>query len=107
MLQHNLFRQMSPERMHSDNVSSVSPNVNIKPIVVNKPSNFSIEHILNNAGSPKNKCTTDFNKSPCDDLQHYNDTNHCFYMDSNGHQYPPILDWLQYTRYKPPRLPRK
>lgn len=29
------------------------------------------------------------------------------YNLSKYQQYPPILDWLQYTRYRPPRLPSK
>lgn len=85
---------------------SLSPEAK-KPIIVNRPSNFSIDHILNSAGSTREKCPSDCSKSPNDEMQRVYDANTCYLMDNNGHQYPPILDWLHYTRYKPPRLPRK
>lgn len=68
------------------------------PMVVNKPSNFSIDHILNKAGT-ESKSIELKNRS-------FDDTNDSYLVNEfNG--YPPILDWLQYTRYRPPRIPRK
>lgn len=103
MLHHDIFHSISPERIRFENIV-LSPDEK-KPIVVSKPSDFSIDHILNNAGSSsKDKCSTvDDNKSSSDN----SNTRDCYLLDSNVHQYPPILNWLQYSRYKPPRLPRK
>lgn len=102
MPQHNIFHTRSPDQFRVDNVP-LSPKDN-KPIIVNKPSNFSIEHILNSSGTKKNNHTPD-NKN--DIRKESNNAQNCFLMGNNSHQYPPILDWLQYTRYRPPRLPRK
>lgn len=106
MLHHDIFQSLSPERMRIENIA-LSPEEK-KPIVVNKPSNFSIDHILNNAGASIDKCATVDDKSPHDNTESdFNDTRDCYLMDNNEHQYPPLLNWLQYSRYKPPRLPRK
>lgn len=60
-----------------------------------KQSDFSIDHILNRAGagitnSPEKyiQCPSYYNKN----LNKFNS---------------PSLDWLQYTRYHPPKLPSK
>lgn len=111
MLQHNIFRPHSPERMDTGGVA-LSPEDRkplIKQIAGSKSSDFSIDHILNSAGSTKDsKCMTNYKKSPMRDMRKmYDEANGCFLMDNNSHQFPPILDWLQYTRYKPPRLPSK
>lgn len=76
-----------------------------RPNFVNKPSNFSIDHILNNAGSTRDKYITECEHQTAKHLN--NDKSDHFLIESDVHQYPPILNWLQYTRYKPPRLPRK
>lgn len=108
MLHHDIFQSISPERMRIENIV-LSPEEKM-PNIMSKPSNFSIDHILNSAGTSIDKCSTVESKSPNDnDIQNgfVSDTRDCYLMDSNVHQYPPILNWLQYSRYKPPRLPRK
>lgn len=71
-----------------------------------KSSDFSIDHILNKAGSSLKK-----DEYHCHDIIEQN-----FQYPLNGHnehldeQYAhcgSILNWLHYTRYHPPRLPRK
>lgn len=112
MLHHDIFQSFSPERMRIENIV-LSP-AEEKPNVLSKPSNFSIDHILNSAGAPIDKCSVTVeskSKSPNHNKNtqngYVNETRDCYIMDSNVHQYPPILNWLQYSRYKPPRLPRK
>lgn len=70
-----------------------------------KCSDFSIDHILNRAGD--NIVEHKFNGSfeimkfennPINEMNN-------FYIE-NTTNYAPILDWLQYTRYHPPKLPR-
>lgn len=111
MLHANIFKINSPEKMKTDNIS-LSPgdkNPLNMPHFVQKPSNFSIEHILNSAGSTRDKFISDFNQHQVtDQMRHLsNSRNDQYLIDNDAHQYPPILDWLNYTRYKPPRLPRK
>lgn len=95
-------------------------SINI-PHAMNKPSNFSIDHILTKAGnfSEKSKSNGIEPSSPTPKLittqttidlstkdRSFNDTTNS-YLINNLDQYPPMLDWLQYTRYRPPRIPRK
>lgn len=99
------------EAMDFDNIPSL-PNHNKsmhQQMAVNRPSNFSIEHILSSAGSTKEKFVLDYSKKRNDDVKPlYPDPTECYVVDNSVvHQYPPILNWLQYTRYKPPRLPSK
>lgn len=61
-------------------------------------SDFSIDHILNRAGE-RCKRVEDCEECPKIDSQ----TMENFYKN----QTPPQFDWLQNTRYRPPRLPRK
>lgn len=110
MLHHDIFQSLSPERMRIENIV-LSP-AEEKPNVMSKPSNFSIDHILNSAGGASiDKCSTVESKYSNNKNTQNNtfggDTRDCYIMDNNIHQYPPILNWLQYSRYKPPRLPRK
>lgn len=103
MLHHDIFQSLSPENI------VLSP-AEERPNVMHKPSNFSIDHILNSAGATIDKCATVESRSLNDkNIQngYVNETRDCYIMDNNVHQYPPILNWLQYSRYKPPRLPRK
>lgn len=109
MLHHDMFQPISPERMRIENIV-LSPGEK-RPVIVSKPSNFSIDHILSSAGASADKFSTVDSKN-CGENNtqndYVNDTRDCYIMDSNGvQQYPPILNWLQYSRYKPPRLPRK
>lgn len=80
---------------------------NEKLPIVTKSSDFSIDHILNKAG---NICETKSNNlNTTMDLPNrsYNDTIDNKYLLNDLNGYPPILDWLHYTRYRPPRIPRK
>lgn len=111
MQQNNMFKPNPPDAMDLDSIPSIFDHKKSihQPIVMNKPSNFSIEHILSSAGSRKDKHVLDCSKRPKDEIKPlYTDRSECYIMDNNVvHQYPPILNWLQYTRYKPPRLPSK
>lgn len=112
MQKNNIFEPNSPDTMDIDNVPSLHDNNKSlhQQVIVNKPSNFSIEHILNNAGSQREKYILDCGKKEKNEMKPlYTDNRaECFIMDNNVvQQYPPILNWLQYTRYKPPRLPSK
>lgn len=109
MLRSNLFKLGSPQKMDIDNTPSVvvDQNAAIKPQFVNKPSNFSIDHILNSAGSTRDKYTIDCGKQRTTNDSHNLNNQHSDHFLIESNQYPPILNWLQYTRYKPPRLPRK
>ncbi|XP_055373717.1 homeobox protein MSX-1 [Condylostylus longicornis] len=69
---------------HSDSSNHSHHNNEIKI------SDFSIDHILNRAG--ENFCgTNNSNINTCTNLML---------------RTAPIFDWLQYTRYRPPKLPR-
>lgn len=112
MQQNNIFKPNSPDTMDIDNVPSLhDDNKSLhQQVIVNKPSNFSIEHILNNAGSQREKYILDCGKKEKHEIKplYADNRAECFIMDNNVvQQYPPILNWLQYTRYKPPRLPSK
>lgn len=70
-----------------------------------KLSDFSIDHILNKAGSS-------VQKQSYNEIYHGNgaDFYYKYANDRLGEEYSdcsPILNWLQYTRYQPPRLPSK
>lgn len=73
-----------------------------KPIVL-KQSDFSIEHILTRAGEDNqkicyNEITRNFFQNQCkipSEVQY------------SGQQCIPMFNWLQYTRYRPPKLPSK
>lgn len=104
MLHHNdIFQSLSLERKNI----VLSP-ADKKPNIMSKPSNFSIDHILNSAGAPTDKRASVGRRSSNDkNTQNgcVNDTHDCYIMDDNVH--PPILNWLQYSQYKSPRLRRK
>lgn len=110
MLHANIFKLNSPQKMDINNIG-LSPGDNSplnKPNFVQKPSNFSIEHILNSAGNTRDQFVSDCSHQAAEAMRHLPSTrNDQYSIDSDIHQYPPILDWLNYTRYKPPRLPRK
>lgn len=77
-----------------------------KPPMAFKTSDFSIDHILNKAGSSVNN-REEYRCLPIEnDLPHYHyDTRNDLMNDEYMHC-SPILNWLQYSRYHPPRLPR-
>lgn len=73
------------------------------------PSIFTIDHILNKAGNLKQNHSSEQYQQSIDNQSYsddQSDENASFSIDKLN-QYPPILGWLQYTRYKPPRLPSK
>lgn len=60
-----------------------------------KQSDFSIDHILNRAGAGIRNSPEKFIQCPS-------------YYNKNLNKFnSPSLDWLQYTRYHPPKLPSK
>lgn len=70
-----------------------------------KTSDFSIDHILNKAGSSVSqrdeyRCHSGENHVP-----HYHYDNRNELMSDDYMHCGPILNWLQYSRYHPPRLP--
>lgn len=72
-----------------------------KPNGVIKSSDFSIDHILNKAGSvlAKPRVTNEvFNIASTERIDRF--------LIDNQNSFTPILNWLQYSRYRPPRLPR-
>lgn len=92
-------------------------SIAIKPNVINTPSIFTIEHILSKAGplketSPTFAVAADATGEARDrqHLHSHSVSDKSLPLDCHLEQFnqlPPILDWLQYTRYKPPRLPSK
>lgn len=82
-----------------------------KPNVNNTPSIFTIDHILNNAGiTREGNIKTVSQRSEYEGLGDWqqHDQNHRQPNNlENVIRYPKMLDWLQYSRYRPPRLPRK
>lgn len=107
MLYQNVFKLESPKKMDSDNLRLSPGNEKAlnKPNGAQKPSNFSIDHILSSAGSTRDKYISDCRNATAGELSKLSDKSDHFLIDNDVHQYPPILNWLQYTRYKPPRLP--
>lgn len=75
-----------------------------KPNVVIRSSDFSIDHILNKAGNSSTKL---FIKREYESLHNDNSHKSNDLLIENRSNFTPILDWLQYTRYRPPKLPRK
>lgn len=79
----------------------------MEPPIAYKTSDFSIDHILNKAGSSANK-HAEYRLRPAE-----NHPLHFAYETRNdlmNEEYlpcGPMLNWLQYSRYHPPRLPRK
>lgn len=109
LYQNVLIKLESPKKMESDH-SRLSPgndkSLN-KPNFAQKPSNFSIDHILSSAGSTRDQYISNCRKPTANELGNMSDKSDHFLIDNDVHAYPPILNWLQYTRYKPPRLPSK
>lgn len=71
-----------------------------------KCSDFSIDHILNRAGS-KHSVGERIEKYQIE--SEFFDRSKDFSMDESQmdqNSFTPILHWLQYTRYHPPKLPR-
>lgn len=90
----------------------------IRPTVNNTPSIFTIEHILNKAGSMRqtNSNFADTMNNTTEVISARRNSQNQSESDQNSpvnchlehlKVLPPILNWLQYTRYKPPRLPSK
>lgn len=67
-----------------------------------KQSDFSIDHILNKAGDGEKKC--DNQRLNVKDFSELSGMNRKMIADNND-QYMPMLNWLNYTRYRPPKLP--
>lgn len=69
--------------------------------IVLKQSDFSIDHILNKAGAKYTYtyCTYIHNdvRDQCGTQNEHNEFK----------AFVPMLNWLQYTRYRPPKLPSK
>lgn len=106
----NIIEKNSPKNLDTNNSPTAPDDKQSldRPNLAHKPSNFSIDHILNSAGNTKDKYNSNVGQLTVIDMQKFNNVkNEQYFMDSQVHQYPPILNWLQYTRYKPPRLPRK
>lgn len=72
--------------------------------IVLKQSDFSIDHILNKAGvkDTYNFCIADFSVHNKVGGQYGAQSNH-----NVCNTFVPMLNWLQYTRYRPPKLPSK
>lgn len=68
-----------------------------------RSSNFSIDHILNKAGNNSVMVQQSIERS----FETFNSKNVNTVLMNSERNFTPILDWLQYTRYHPPRLPRK
>lgn len=72
--------------------------------IVLKQSDFSIDHILNKAGvkDAYGYCITDFSVHSNIGVQYHAQSDH-----NECNTLVPMLNWLQYTRYRPPKLPSK
>lgn len=94
-----------------DAVRDRSPSQNErKPEIMLKVSDFSIDHILNKAGGdnmkqPNQNSVFDCDINSSESRLKYEQSHEVF--DKNYCNYTPILDWLNYTRYRPPKLPSK
>lgn len=75
----------------SDSSSNHSEKLN--EINSKQPSDFSIDHILNHAGTKNNS----------DDINY--DSFHSDFVEKQN--YLDALNWIHYTRYCPPRIPSK
>lgn len=80
---------MSSNKDQKTNMKNIKPNVSPQKI-----SDFSIDHILNRAG-PKNVMEN-----------HLNFIEKLERKTQGFNHETPVFDWLYYTRYHPPRLPR-
>lgn len=90
-----------------DSSEDHSPNRNeLKPEIMLKVSDFSIDHILNKAGGNSVKQTNQNSILDCD-INSSNSSLNYEVFDKNYCNYTPILNWLNYTRYRPPKLPSK
>lgn len=70
-----------------------------------RSSDFSIDHILNKAGNTNNVM---MQQTIGRNFPNFNSKNlNAVFLRSETTNFTPILDWLHYTRYHPPRLPRK
>lgn len=92
-------------KTHSEMYMVNKSNVN------NTPSIFTIDHILNNAGIKREENIKTHSQrleyaGLGDREQHDQMYKHRNNLE-NVIRCPKMLDWLQYSRYKPPRLPRK
>lgn len=98
----NKSMKMSDSSQYHRFVSSADSTKRAEIIV--RSSNFSIDHILNKAGNNSVMVQQSIERS----FETFNskNVNSTVFMNSERN-FTPILDWLQYTRYHPPRLPRK
>lgn len=74
-----------------------------KAEIIVRSSNFSIDHILNRAGNNGAMMHQSIEHN-FESINRVNNVNAMFVKSDTN--FTPILDWLQYTRYHPPRLPR-
>lgn len=63
-----------------------------------KQSDFSIDHILNRAGN-RMQCDSNINSNIYRNCSGFNGE------ESGFSRCTPMFSWLQYTRYRPPKLP--
>lgn len=68
-----------------------------KKDVTLKTSNFTIDHILNKAGENIRNCCKLSENNVLDDR----------FTNQYASELIPMFSWLQYTRYRPPKLTRK
>ncbi len=68
-----------------------------KKDVTVKSSNFSIDHILNKAGENISNCCKISETNVLDER----------FTNKYSNELLPMFSWLQYTRYRPPKLTRK
>lgn len=75
-----------------------------------KQSDFSIEHILNKAGVDRNGVVYHHHQRlRAKDFSELDKSASGMDRRNGGNvdEYVPMLNWLNYTRYRPPRLPSK
>ena len=75
-----------------------------RPDIVMRNSDFSIDHILNEAGRSIKRSAPSGSELECAYRFEYKA---CVEPLGATFNCAPVLDWLQYTRYRPPRLPSK
>lgn len=76
-----------------------------KAELIVRSSNFSIDHILTKAGNTSVMVQQSIERN-FETLNNTNVNMNTRFVNSEM-SFTPILDWLHYTRYHPPRLPRK
>lgn len=82
----------------------LSPN---RANAISKSSDFTIEHILNKAGSKDHiSHSSTINRTILPENP-YLDAEYLLNAHNHQKQIAPMLNWLQYTRYKPPKIARK